>query len=64
MAGFANRHHRLKRAEHMHAYPWLHRLCDPLYTDGVPRLYQRNAPLSLERLGAMVLAWFPELLPR
>lgn len=48
----------------MHAYPWLHRLCDPLYTDGVPRLYQRNAPLSLERLGAMVLAWFPELLPR
>ena len=43
------------------ALPWLHRLCDPMYTDGVPRLYQRNAPLTLERLGAMVPAWFPVL---
>jgi hypothetical protein len=41
--------------------PWLHRLCDPIYTEGVPRMYHRNAPISLERLGAVVPAWFPTL---
>ena len=43
--------------------PWLHRLCDPLYTEGTPRMYQRNAPRSLERLGAMVPPWFAALSP-
>lgn len=40
---------------------WLHRLGDPLYTEGVPFMYHRNAPLSMQHLGETVPEWFPAL---
>ncbi len=40
---------------------WLHRLRDPIYTEGVPLMYHRNAPISIERLGEAVPEWFPAI---